>query len=280
MNCLPIRGNFNPLGRAPLCFADQPYAYAGNHPLIHVDPSGQRPRMLAGGDGVTAAPATHTAHWGQRARIRTVPGRSDCRNISWANYNSCYRTWSVARTKMLVTTGRWAFGFIAGGLLLDVIADVVLMVAGHSTTKLLEGVIDIAAVIVGLLTYLPLATGNSQDWAPVTTIVAAFHSWAVLARGALALYHTLGSFAEGAVDAAATVIRSAAGGIPGLFMRLVLWIAGSAFNNWLAAGGHALLSVGLGIYAEYQREANEDLIIWCTETSENRRACASAPYVG
>jgi hypothetical protein len=31
--------------------------------------------MRDGGDGVTAAPAPHTAHWGQHARIRTVPGR-------------------------------------------------------------------------------------------------------------------------------------------------------------------------------------------------------------
>jgi RHS repeat-associated protein len=59
----------DPLGRAPLFFADQPYAYAGNNPLVNVDPSGQRPRMLDGGDGVTAAPATHTAHWGQHAHI-------------------------------------------------------------------------------------------------------------------------------------------------------------------------------------------------------------------
>jgi RHS repeat-associated protein len=65
----------DPLGRAPLFFADQPYADAGNNPLVNVDPSGQRPRMLDGGDGVTAAPATHTAHWGQHARILTVPGR-------------------------------------------------------------------------------------------------------------------------------------------------------------------------------------------------------------
>ena len=41
----PALGRFlsrDPLGRAPLFFADQPYVYAGNDPLINVDPSGQR----------------------------------------------------------------------------------------------------------------------------------------------------------------------------------------------------------------------------------------------
>ncbi|HEY7779857.1 MAG TPA: RHS repeat-associated core domain-containing protein [Ktedonobacterales bacterium] len=41
----PTLGRFlshDPLGRAPLFFADQPYVYAGNNPLLNVDPSGQR----------------------------------------------------------------------------------------------------------------------------------------------------------------------------------------------------------------------------------------------
>ncbi|MGH9553463.1 MAG: hypothetical protein ACRD3W_29040, partial [Terriglobales bacterium] len=41
----PVLGRFlsrDPLGRAPLFFSDQPYGYAGNNPLVYVDPSGQR----------------------------------------------------------------------------------------------------------------------------------------------------------------------------------------------------------------------------------------------
>ncbi len=40
----PTIGRFisrDPLGRAPLVFADNPYVYAGNNPLSNVDPSGQ-----------------------------------------------------------------------------------------------------------------------------------------------------------------------------------------------------------------------------------------------
>lgn len=41
----PTLGRFlqrDPLGRAPLFFAEQPCSYAGNNPLANVDPSGQR----------------------------------------------------------------------------------------------------------------------------------------------------------------------------------------------------------------------------------------------
>jgi RHS repeat-associated protein len=41
----PALGRFlrrDPLGRAPLFFSDQPYVYAGNNPLVYVDPSGEK----------------------------------------------------------------------------------------------------------------------------------------------------------------------------------------------------------------------------------------------
>ena len=40
----PALGRFlsrDPLGRVPLFFADQPYVYGGNNPLVNIDPSGQ-----------------------------------------------------------------------------------------------------------------------------------------------------------------------------------------------------------------------------------------------
>lgn len=41
----PALGRFlsrDPLGRVPLYFSEQPYVYAGNNPLVYVDPSGER----------------------------------------------------------------------------------------------------------------------------------------------------------------------------------------------------------------------------------------------
>jgi hypothetical protein len=53
----PTLGRFisrDPLGRAPLMgWTDQPYAYAGNNPLVNVDPSGQRFMAMDGAGGTT-----------------------------------------------------------------------------------------------------------------------------------------------------------------------------------------------------------------------------------
>jgi RHS repeat-associated protein len=70
----PALGRFlsrDPLGRAPLFFADQPYVYAGNNPLINVDPSGQR--FTADMGKVRAAqPATSA---GGKKRVKEERGR-------------------------------------------------------------------------------------------------------------------------------------------------------------------------------------------------------------
>jgi uncharacterized protein RhaS with RHS repeats len=61
----PTVGRFishDPLGRAPLFFSDQPYAYAGNNPLSNVDPSVERP--FGGNPQPQSAPApgSNTQH--------------------------------------------------------------------------------------------------------------------------------------------------------------------------------------------------------------------------
>ncbi len=58
----------DPLGRAPLYFSDQPYVYAGNNPLVNVDPSGQRFTTDSG--QVRAAGSASSP-----SRVTTYPGR-------------------------------------------------------------------------------------------------------------------------------------------------------------------------------------------------------------
>jgi RHS repeat-associated protein len=80
----PTLGRFlshDPLGRAPLFFADQPYAYAGNNPLLNVDPSGQR--MATSDDaGVRverAADVRASRHYAQHhARVYAVRPQRAC----------------------------------------------------------------------------------------------------------------------------------------------------------------------------------------------------------
>jgi hypothetical protein len=70
----PALGRFlsrDPLGRAPLYFSDQPYVYAGNNPLINVDPSGQR--FLGDMGQVRAVQPTTSA--GGKKRIKRERGR-------------------------------------------------------------------------------------------------------------------------------------------------------------------------------------------------------------
>jgi RHS repeat-associated protein len=77
----PTLGRFlsrDPLGRVPLFFADQPYVYGGNNPLINVDPSGQ----FMATEGVSNKQAH--AIMKQKARIYWTPPRPR------KGWNGCY----------------------------------------------------------------------------------------------------------------------------------------------------------------------------------------------
>src|SRR5690348_1496305 len=74
----PSLGRFishDPLGRAPLLWAMQPYAYGGNNPVSNVDPSGQFSRATADG-GYRGTDETAAQEAAFEARVYTVQGSS------------------------------------------------------------------------------------------------------------------------------------------------------------------------------------------------------------
>jgi RHS repeat-associated protein len=67
----PTTGRFlsrDPLGRAPLFFADAPYGYAGNNPLSNVDPSGQKVA------GASSSQVKRAATRQAQSRVQTTSG--------------------------------------------------------------------------------------------------------------------------------------------------------------------------------------------------------------
>jgi hypothetical protein len=93
----PSTGRFisrDPLGRAPLYLADNPYVYAGNNPLSNIDPSGQ---YRVAGHGAAVTPAT-TESWvqtnQQMARVVSVQGTPSAGNTG--NCGGCAQANPIA----------------------------------------------------------------------------------------------------------------------------------------------------------------------------------------
>ena len=95
----PTLGRFlshDPLGRAPLFFADQPYAYAGNHPLLNVDPSGER---FVRDPDVGAPPApTHRVAGLAAPRVRAGASRAGAPGPTRPGHVGAIAGWAMQRT--------------------------------------------------------------------------------------------------------------------------------------------------------------------------------------
>ncbi len=97
----PSLGRFisrDPLGRAPLVFADNPYVYAGNNPLSNVDPSGQYRAAGFGSAQRESGQATNQ----QMARVVTHSG---CDSACQAQ-RQVERAQAIARTAAAYFAGQ------------------------------------------------------------------------------------------------------------------------------------------------------------------------------
>jgi hypothetical protein len=251
----------DPLGRAPLCFADQPYAYAGNNPLIHVDPSGQRRRMRDGGDWVTAAPVTHTAHWGRHARNVARVYMSFCNRGCWSN-----RAKGVASraSSILAITGGVYAGLALGAMALASLltSDVLPWALGMAMATGITGFglafwMTIAAVATGAALVLrqaadqlTVAAAAAETLAGIFGLAASQDQlsygyvtggWKLSIVGVLAAF-TIGQYVTALVrgfKAIATAIESIARLLDGAVVRQVM-----SLLTILSADGTTMLSAG------------------------------------
>lgn len=114
----PALGRFlsrDPLGRLPLMWAEQPYVYAGNNPLINVDPSGQRFAALDGGGGKPTPTPAPKGSSGAKTTSGNSPKKSKACEPAW---------WCGIRDKGEFFLG---VGIVAAGLVTFGVAIVALI---------------------------------------------------------------------------------------------------------------------------------------------------------
>jgi hypothetical protein len=277
----------DPLGRAPLCFADQPYADVGTHPLVNVDPSGQRRQMLDGGDWEGAASSRGS---GSSTRVYAAPGngtkqRISCRN--WTNWHNStcdgYQAW-MGRSTARRFSATWGW-LAAGGALvlvgsgLQIAAYVELFRMGDTGQSKLDAVLGIMGVVIQ--TVIPMLA--------MLALLAPSLSWvAPLSNGLYAAYkglQTIVAFMRAALASAGWAVNlifgkllgllgKFAGGIPGLLIGTAEMLAGEAAVQGITALGNGIEAAGWGLLTKWSWEMHSNIWDWC---ANNRGKCESEP---
>jgi RHS repeat-associated protein len=227
----PTLGRFlshDPLGRAPLFFADQPYAYAGNNPLLNVDPSGAR--MATSDDAgvrVESAAAARTSARHAQRQARVYYSRGDGCGPSCRGAHK--------KAQLLEFWARVVDGLGAALALVQIGRDLVQLFKDWNSVAGLEKTIDLAVDTVSVLADVAsLGVGVAvllSHWFNVSGWVHAFH---VLAA--------VGQFLASALKA----FRSASGWLIGL--AKVAWFAAvAAFKTATSEVNVGPLVLGIGL---------------------------------
>ena len=262
----PALGRFlsrDPLGRVPLFFADQPYVYGGNNPLVNVDPSGQ----FAFTDGMSHAQMKQERATFKQKYVkwfRMQPYHPIVKKSVVVNGHRCYTQECVRKVKtdeLSMAAGRW----LAGGIIVQIIAAAVDWLSEGTLGKL-ERTISIAMLVIQLVPAIGQAIGGaSGPLYEFTQKLAAGMNWvAQIATQAIAAYRTLGWLAQHAIDATVFAVQSTVNGLPGAVEGLALKAFGRAFA--LALSGGALYFMGQynAVTAENVHELDMSISTWCS----------------
>ena len=256
----PTLGRFlarDPLGRVPLYFADNPYAYAGNNPLSNVDPSGQ---YRAAGQG-SAARESGAATNKLMARVVAHQGCDYFCEQAWR------QRWidhaNTVRSKRLAALDAQAQGdFIAAGFL-DVMG---LLLGFDAAVDVLDKLVDFADVVSVFLDILIPSfgkLGQDKGWSPTfyskaLTASAWLNQIMALVTATVAAVR-LGGLAAMGVGIALGAIDTAAEGIPGLLVKLF----GSFMAFVLQSAGAGLMAVGYATLEKEDHQQQMSITTWC-----------------
>lgn len=251
----PTIGRFishDPLGRAPLFFADQPYAYVGANPVSNVDPSGQR---YTTGNGGGDSQQKHYSPKKTRTKTRKGSPKKYRKTIPFSLLKGCSLCSAIvdtlAKTQPTIIIGAI---LIAVGVVADAIAIGMFMKAGLENPELAPMILHVLAILGSMSLALDVLSGATAIWGsgPIAGII----------HGLLALINFMASALKVAVPIAlaggwaaallriglAGTVEAEEGEAAPIDAAVSIFI-GLQVAGWISVGASFLIGVGEALVA-------------------------------
>jgi RHS repeat-associated protein len=210
----PALGRFlsrDPLGRVPLFFADQPYVYGGNNPLINVDPSGQ----FAFTDGMSHVQARQARAAANKKYVKWFRMQPVMKSVV-VDGQTCY-TRECVRTHVLRKLDAEAYNHLLKSILLAVLAAGVALAAGNTSDAIVDAAYDIVELfsnvpmIVGRLIYD--SSGDAGAYSQSLRITSLVQGFVSMVERFHAWWQTASWIVKAASTAAVWTLKAAGGGV-------------------------------------------------------------------